>query len=367
MVNVKPKSCQDYYRSSSREWSSCETFFNRFVLGFASWTYYIGLLVVFILRLILDALEYFAVKVYIHLPLNAHDEKLLFQGLKTVKKIRYGDQSREYLFHLAPTEAPSVRKTLVYIHGGGFVAANAGVLTQSLTGFIRKGYDMYCVNYSLHPFPAGIISILKVLNFVYVSEGVSEIGICGDSAGGNLAIQAAICTSNPNLLLRISKLANQPELKELLFPKIKVCVSINGMLDRSAIAEWRLTSIYYLENLFMLLMCKFCVWMYESQLSQEKNRDWGVNIPFTQVERLPPTLIVAGRQDPLIASSWLVFQKLQKAGLPVDFKTYHGRHIFFGFPTWALLGNWKVAAQPCLYDLCDFFRTHLEGSTATSC
>jgi len=367
MVKRNPTSCHDYYRDTSREWGSCENFFNIIVLTFASRTYYIGLFVVSILRFTIDALESFAVYLYIHLPVNAHDEKLLFEGLKPVREMKYGDHFREYLFHLAPKEEPSVRKTLVYIHGGGFVAANAGVLIQSITGFIRKGYDMYSVNYSLDPFPAGIVSLLKMLNYVYVTEGVYVIGIFGDSAGANLAIQAAICSSNPDLLQRLSKLANQPELKEMVFPKIKVCACINGMLDRAAIAERRLTSIYYLENLFMLLMCQFCLWMYESRLSEENSRDWGVNIPFTKVKKLPPTIIVAGRQDPLIASSWLVFQKLQKAGFSVEFKTYQGRHIFFGFPTWALLGNWKVAAQPCLYDLCDFFRMHLDGSAVTSC
>jgi len=367
MLQLKRLTCHDFYKTTSREWSPCERFLNGVVLGFASFTYYVGVFTVFGLAFLIDSLESFAVNIYLHWSVNSHDEKPLFQGLNPVRKMRYGDHPREYLYHISPNENLGVRKTLVYFHGGGFIAANAGVLLQSLTGFCRQGFDIYVANYSRDPFPGGIISTLKVLNFVRKNEGVTEIGVFGDSAGGNLAIQATICVQNPDLLFRIVKIANKFDLHVLEFPKIKVCASICGLVDRTAITDRRLTSIYYIENLFMLLMCKFSVWMYESQLSHEDCGDWGVNIPFSHIKRIPPTRLVAGRQDPLIASSWVVFKKFQEAGLPVEFKTYYGRHIFFGFPTWGLFGNWKVAAQPCLYDLCDLFHTYLLPSTAPSC
>jgi len=109
----------------------------------------------------------------------------------------------------------------------------------------------------------------------------------------------------------------------------------------------------------MLLMVKFSVWMYESEASSSDLEYWGVNIPFCKISSLPPIRIIAGTKDPLIASSWKVHKQLQEIGVAVEFISYCGRHIFFGFPKWWLFGNWRIAGQPCLYDLCDVFNKRL--------
>jgi len=254
----------DFCGANLRDWSKLERFWNQVVLGIASRTYYVGLFSVQIVALVLDCLEWIAVNLYIRTPIKAHDEKPQSEGW-TVMKMRYGDHPREYLFHLKPKETPSERRTIIYVHGGGFVAANAGVLMPNLTAFCRKGFDIYCVNYSHDPFPAGIISMMKVLDFVRMNQELTEVVLLGDSAGGNLVIQAAACAMNPPLFAHVLKITKNASLSEMHFPRIQLVASVCGLLDRTAISEMRLTTIYYLENLFMLLMVKFSVWMYESQ------------------------------------------------------------------------------------------------------
>jgi len=345
-----------------REWNAWERFFNQAVITVAWRTYYIGLLTVKLVALMLDCLEWVGVNIYIRIPMKAHDDKPQSEGW-TVVKMRYGDHAREYLFYLKPTECVDARRTIVYVHGGGFVAANAGVLMHNLTAFCRQGFDIYCVNYDRSPFPAGIISMLKVLDFVRMKQGLNEVALLGDSAGGNLVLQAAACVTNPPLLTHVLEIANKSYLKEMQFPNIKVVASICGLLDRTAVLKKRLNTIYYIENLFMILMITFPIWMYESQIESMDYEDWGVNIPFSKISRLPLTRIIAGTKDPLIASSWKVYQRLQDIGIEAEFISYNGRHIFFGFPNWWLFGNWKIAGHPCLYDLCDLFNSHLGCNT----
>jgi len=180
-------------------------------------------------------------------------------------KMRYGDHPREYLFQMMPTETITIKRVLVYLHGGGFIAGNAGVLMPNLTPFCRLGFDVYAINYSEGEFPAGIISTLKALNFLRMNLGIIELGVFGDSAGGNLAIQVAACVINPPVMIHLSEISNYSDIMKLRFPQIRVCASICGLLDRTSVMEKRLTSIMYIENLFMILMTTFCVWMYESQ------------------------------------------------------------------------------------------------------
>merc|ERR1719494_182726 len=99
-----------------------------------------------------------------------------------------------------------------------------------------------------------------------MKEGLTEVALLGDSAGGNLVIQAAACVTNPSLMTHVLEIANKSNLKELHFPKIKVVASICGLLDRTAVLKKRLNTINYFENLFMILMCTFSVWMYEPEI-----------------------------------------------------------------------------------------------------
>merc|ERR1719317_306597 len=104
MLQLKRLSCHDFYKTGSREWTSCERFCNGVVLGFASLTYYIGVLTVYSLAFVIDSLEALSVNVYLSLSVNSHDEKLLLQGVRPARKIRYGDQPREYLWHISPID-----------------------------------------------------------------------------------------------------------------------------------------------------------------------------------------------------------------------------------------------------------------------
>lgn len=55
---------------------------------------------------------------------------------------------------------------ILYIHGGGFVAANAAVLMQSVTPLVREGFTVYCIDYPLAPdnrFPIPVISVLRAM------------------------------------------------------------------------------------------------------------------------------------------------------------------------------------------------------------
>ena len=104
----------------------------------------------------------------------------------------------------APTNPP-----IVYFHGGGFVAANACVLTQSVVPVVRGGanggFHVYAADYPMGQsgaFPLPILSGLKLLRHVLKDRGVEECHVYGDSAGAGVAsyVVALVCNSR---LLRV--------------------------------------------------------------------------------------------------------------------------------------------------------------------
>jgi len=83
--------------------------------------------------------------------------------------------------------------TLVWMHGGGFAAGDldmpeADVVARELVE--RADVTVVSVGYRLAPYPAGLDDVVAVASFVSRDSGPVAIG--GTSAGGNLALAAAL-------------------------------------------------------------------------------------------------------------------------------------------------------------------------------
>lgn len=93
------------------------------------------------------------------------------------------------------------RGTLVFAHGGGWVAGdldNNDALCRALAA--ASGTQVLSVDYRLapeHPFPAGLDDLERALRFAAAGAGglvddTAALGVAGHSAGGNLAAALAL-------------------------------------------------------------------------------------------------------------------------------------------------------------------------------
>jgi len=365
-----PKTENTFEKAVFRRWTTFERWAIWFVLIFAHYTYYWGVVVVLAIQQIIDLLALLQTT-YLYGPIGflAQDGERAGKGVKYPIWERYGPRPREKLVVMAP-EKEGPFKAVMYLHGGGFVAANAECLLHSMTPLVRRGFTVFCPNYERadglseeNAYPSGVISVLTALAYLKRERGIESIGILGDSAGGSLCLMTGCFITNPDLLVQLLDMFDTYP-KELanpsLYPTINSQCSICGLLDRSSFVKRRLTNIYFAENLFMIIMCKFCLFMYETQAD-----GIGPNIDdiCDKINTLPPTNLIAGLQDPLLFSSWRVYEKLSQRFDPEDvhFHAYWGRHVFFGFPTGWTCGQWRISARPCVRELCDFFDDYAEN------
>ena len=95
------------------------------------------------------------------------------------------------------------RIPVLYIHGGGFVAANSSVLLQSITPLARAGFTVFAIDYPKVPsykFPTPVLPTLKAMKWIKQTFQQEAIQVYGDSAGASISVVATALACNPSLL-----------------------------------------------------------------------------------------------------------------------------------------------------------------------
>ncbi len=104
------------------------------------------------------------------------------------------DQDNVHGWWVRPTDAPAERAVL-FIHGGGYMQGSA----KAYCGFasqiaVRTSTAVFVADYPLapeHPFPAAYDAAVAARRWLG-SQGITQIALAGDSAGGGLALATLV-------------------------------------------------------------------------------------------------------------------------------------------------------------------------------
>lgn len=232
------------------------------------------------------------------------------------------------------------RGTLVFAHGGGWVAGdldNNDALCRALAA--ATGAQVLSVDYRLapeHPFPAGLNDLDRALRFAAdgaggLVEDPAALGVAGHSAGGNLAAALALRS------------------REGRAPGIRVQVLLCPVLD--APDPDRSSYRAHTENL--PLTAKGMQWYWglyvrdaaaAGGVARERRADAQVGTAAVPVGAAPlraadltgsaPAVIVAAGVDPLSDEAEEYAARLAASGTPVEFARREGvPHLFLVFPS----------------------------------
>ncbi len=187
---------------------------------------------------------------------------------------------------------------LVYLHGGGFIFGSSKSYDHVCRRFAACGYLTFSVNYRLapeNPFPAGFDDCCRAIEWVvenaqnYNGEA-GKIALAGDSAGGNIAAGAAIQFSESKSL----QIAALGLIYAVLLPPDLAVYEEHGPVPKLLLDAYIGTNEY-----------------------QSMVNDWRYN-PMLKAEVLPPTCLICGMADPLIADSQIMADKLKSCGIVCD-------------------------------------------------
>ena len=224
--------------------------------------------------------------------------------------------------HYAPEEPDGPLPLLVFFHGGGFVFGGLDTHDGLCRLICRHaGAHVLAIDYRLapeHPFPAAVEDARGALRWAFANASrlnadPHRIGVCGDSAGGNLAAVAARLAARDD--------GPPPALQLLLYP----ATDFTGR---------RRSRELFGEGFF--LTSERMEWFDSHYLGA--NRDRGSDpraspLLADDLSGLAPALVATAAFDPLRDEGEAYAEALRAAGTPATLRRFPG--LIHGFASFA--------------------------------
>lgn len=244
----------------------------------------------------------------------------------------------------APTAQARELPALVYFHGGGFVIGDLDGYDAMMRRICKQsGCIVVSVDYRMapdHPFPAAVDDALETYAWLLKNGPLfgidpKRVGVGGDSAGGNLALN--ICLQAPGRRLKT------PAFAALIYPWVDISET-----------QHEDPSIREFSEGFALTGKLIEYFTRHTFLSTQKLEDPAVSpifAPAAQLKRVPPTLIQLCGFDPFRDQCRRLAARLEQAGVECESRLYptliHGSVSLAGIvpDARAMLDDYAAAIQ----------------------
>lgn len=207
-----------------------------------------------------------------------------------------------------------LKGAILYLHGGAYTAGSLAY-ARRFGGMLalETGRACLCLGYRLapeHPFPAALSDAVEAYRRVLSRYEPGEIALAGESAGGGLCFSLAL------------------QLKELGLPQPARIAALSPWVDLSQ-------SLEACQSMGRdpVLSCEGLRQAADFYLAGHDPRDPLVSSLFGDLSGLPPTLLIAGGDEILLAESEELSSRLQAAGVDAKLHTEPGMwHVYPLYP-----------------------------------
>ena len=240
---------------------------------------------------------------------------------------------REYCPDRTTSSSP-----ILYFHGGGYVLGGLDSHDSALQFFAAEiGTNIFSLDYRLAPenkFPSSLQDANFALEWLgkELNLPISEISLCGDSAGGHLSASLSTFRAINKFELPLSQC--------LIYP----------MTDPSCNSK----SQFDFDSGFFLSQ-KAMIWFWEQLMDSSENLyDPAFNLTIDPKASLPKTLIITAGFDPLSDEGEAYARLLDNIGNEVQ--QVHYPHLIHGFVNMTALKAAKDATKDLLKTYKNFLK-----------
>lgn len=228
-------------------------------------------------------------------------------------------------------------RTILYLHGGGFVLGSVKSHRQHLIRLSKMcNAKIIAIEYGLSPeyaYPHALEEIQKAWEELIATKQVKpeETALMGDSAGGGLALASVMRFRDAHL--------PQPACVILLSPALDATFS--GESYHHNIAKDPILNMRKLE-------------FFASSYAQKHSRDIPFISPvYADLKNLPPLLIHAGSDDLLLSDAQTVAKNAARDGIKVSL--FVGEGMWHG---WHFFASYVPEAKAAMRSIAQYVKSH---------
>ncbi len=231
-----------------------------------------------------------------------------------------------------------LERVVLYVHGGGFIACSPSTHRPLAARIAREWHSMVVVpDYRLapeHPFPSGRDDVLATYRWILDTLGVpaGQVVFAGDSAGGGLAISAALACKAQGL------------------PVPGAIVGFSPWTDLSCSGASLVDNVDRCA-MFVPAQLHSAAELYAGAMSRE---DPDVSPLHADLSSLPPMCLHVSLDELLRDDTLRLADRAREAGVSVHCRTWPAvPHV------WQFLAGWLPEARDSLDDARDFVMRHV--------
>ncbi|MGD9622378.1 MAG: alpha/beta hydrolase fold domain-containing protein [Mycolicibacterium sp.] len=221
------------------------------------------------------------------------------------------------VFIVTPPQIPAANanRLLVNTHGGGYLfnPGRASLLEPAVIA-AACGITVIEVDYRMppdHPFPAASDDAMAVWKAALQMAPPANIGLCGGSAGGGLALSTVLRAKNEGVALPAAVAVQTP------------WCDLAAVGDSLKVHEW-------VDNI--LVTYDAIAGRGASLYAGDEDISNPLLSPLRgEVSGFPPTMLISGTRDLLLSQVVLMHRKLRKAGVDADLHLVEGASHFTYF------------------------------------
>lgn len=246
-------------------------------------------------------------------------EKHVPPGVVSQTDLIYSDTPRLGLDIHRPVQAHGPMPTVVWIHGGGWISGDKGMLANYLKVLAGQGMVTVSVDYTLAPdarYPEQVRQANQALGWLTrhaqaLDIDMNRVFLAGDSAGAQIAAQLANIITAPDYARRVG-IAPMLDASHLRGAVLFCGPYDFGMFNWDGALAWPL---------------KTTLWALTGKRDFQSQRIMDEGSVLRHVTAgFPPAFITVGNADPLMPQSHALAARLQALGVPVDSLFFDAGH-----------------------------------------
>jgi acetyl esterase/lipase len=213
-----------------------------------------------------------------------------------------------------PSDATRRLPTVVWVHGGAFIAGTKAALPDYLAVIASHGFTVANIEYTVAPeakYPGPIVQLNKALSHLQANADrfhvdPAQFVLAGDSAGGQIAGQAALAISDPAYAAK----AGLPAA--ITAPQLRAVILASAATDVEQARD-------HLQDKQFGWFLRTVMWAYSGKKDfTDDPRFLLASLPQNVTANYPPTFITTGPYDPLLSHSEAMARALRAQKVDVD-------------------------------------------------